>query len=845
MKNIDKKHTNQRILPVIASLIGVLLLSLCSLAVKTQIVTAQNKSAPPGTRPNTFPPGNPKIGQPLAITPVITQTGNITLAIDGLGTLNSTGTVDIQKPAGATVRAAYLAAASTGFSMRTLVNGDVKINGSDVIFTSTVPSTISSSNSFGNVTAIVKPIIDAAPAGIVSLTITEVSTLGIDGEILAVVFDDPNQTTVNTVFILFGAQNIAGDTFNITTSAPIDPSKPIDLSLGISYSFQHPSLAISQDSIVNVNGTRLTSSAGGHDDTDVVVVDNGSLLTVGGIGDTNANPPPFVTNGGNHRTDDELYDLRPFLTAGTTNISVFTQNPSNDDNIFFAAFFLKDATGTIGGDCTLTCPTNIVVSSAGELCSAVVTYPPPTTTGTCGAVTCSPTSGSVFPRGTTTVSCSAPGPPQQTCTFTVTVNDTQSPTITCPANQTAANTTNQCGAVVSFPAPTVSDNCSGVGTPVCSPASGSFFPKGTTTVTCNVADSSGLTATCTFTVTINDTQQPTITCPPNQTATSSGGNVNVTYPAPTVSDNCPGVGAPSCAPASGSSFPVGTTTVTCTVIDASANLNSCQFTVTVGGAACSLICPANITRSNDPNQCGAVTTYAAPTPVNNCGTISCTPASGSFFPVGTTTVTCTASAGATCTFTVTVNNTQALSITCPPSIVRIGAPICGNQNGSVVTYPAPIVSGNCSAGATVVCSPASGTIFPTGTTTVTCTVTGPSNVTATCSFTVKLFNACVQDRANPNAVLAWNTNTGEYIFCCNGSIFTGVGQVQVVGCIYTIDHTPVGRRVHGQVDFTTFRGEGFLQTPSGTARCSISDDDVRNNDCSCTGGIPPSESRSK
>ncbi|MEK6304145.1 MAG: HYR domain-containing protein, partial [Acidobacteriota bacterium] len=59
-------------------------------------------------------------------------------------------------------------------------------------------------------------------------------------------------------------------------------------------------------------------------------------------------------------------------------------------------------------------------------------------------------------------------------------------------------------------------------------------------------------------------------------------------------------------------------------------------------AACtSITCPANVTQPNDPNQCGAVVTYPAPTSSGTCGTINCSPASGSFFPVGTTTVTCT------------------------------------------------------------------------------------------------------------------------------------------------------------------------------------------------------------
>src|SRR6185503_21339493 len=59
------------------------------------------------------------------------------------------------------------------------------------------------------------------------------------------------------------------------------------------------------------------------------------------------------------------------------------------------------------------------------------------------------------------------------------------------------------------------------------------------------------------------------------------------------------------------------------------------------GVPCTLTCPANITQGNDQNQCGAVVTYQPPTAEGDCGTVTCAPASGSFFPVGTTTVTCT------------------------------------------------------------------------------------------------------------------------------------------------------------------------------------------------------------
>src|SRR5262249_47476698 len=90
--------------------------------------------------------------------------------------------------------------------------------------------------------------------------------------------------------------------------------------------------------------------------------------------------------------------------------------------------------------------------------------------------------------------------------------------------------------------------------------------------------------------------------------------------------------------------------------------------VIYNGNDCVLTCPANIIVNSDPNKCGAVVTSPAPTFTGTCGTITCTPASGSFFAVGTTTVTCTPATGATCSFTVTVKDVQPPSISCPASI---------------------------------------------------------------------------------------------------------------------------------------------------------------------------------
>lgn len=163
--------------------------------------------------------------------------------------------------------------------------------------------------------------------------------------------------------------------------------------------------------------------------------------------------------------------------------------------------------------CGLTPPSNIVVSNAANQCGATVTFAAPSTTGVCNPVTCTPPSGSFFPVGTTTVTCTSSNNSNGTVmtSFTVTVNDTQPPSITCPANIFVGTTgTSQ---VVNYPAPTVSDNCPGLQAVVCTPASGTAFPLGVTTVTCTVKDAVNNTASCSFQVTVNKLTVGAITDP--------------------------------------------------------------------------------------------------------------------------------------------------------------------------------------------------------------------------------------------------------------------------------------------------------------------------------------------
>ena len=119
--------------------------------------------------------------------------------------------------------------------------------------------------------------------------------------------------------------------------------------------------------------------------------------------------------------------------------------------------------------------------------------------------------------------------------------------------------------------------------------SGSGFPVGTTVQTYSVADSFSNTATCSFSVTVIDAQTPTVTCPGNVTQCIS---VPVSSIAPVSSfDNCSsptityslsgvttGTGTTN---ASGASFNVGVTNVTYIATDASGNVGTCTFSVTI------------------------------------------------------------------------------------------------------------------------------------------------------------------------------------------------------------------------------------------------------------------------
>jgi len=174
------------------------------------------------------------------------------------------------------------------------------------------------------------------------------------------------------------------------------------------------------------------------------------------------------------------------------------------------------------------------------------------------------------------------------CLQTITVVDDTPPTITgCPAGLTVSNDPGLCSAVVCWTAPTASDNCGTVNL-VSTHDPGDTFPVGTTTVTYTATDACGNATDCVFDVTVNDDENPTITCPADITINADAGDCTayVTVPAPVTGDNC-GVASVlndynGTADAS-DTYPSGTTIVNWTVTDIYGNPNTCSHTVTVTG----------------------------------------------------------------------------------------------------------------------------------------------------------------------------------------------------------------------------------------------------------------------
>jgi uncharacterized repeat protein (TIGR01451 family) len=515
--------------------------------------------------------------------------------------------------------------------------------------------------------------------------------------------------------------------------------------------------------------------------------------------------------------------MAPGEYQATATVTSSMQDPNNDNNNSFALFTVTASGG--GTSCQLICPDNINANAdttEGGQRGTHVTFDDAVTAGDCGVVTATPGSGSFFPVGTTVVHESSETG-NGACSFTVTVNDTGSnpPTISCPADKTA-NADGDCQASVIIGTPTTTgSNVTVVGVrsdgkPMyncdCFPNSPNQtddscnifggcsrknpdapFSSGVTTITWQAIshDMAGPyttpadeeshrtgTASCTQTITVNDTTPPVITA--TDSTVSADANCMAAIPdySNAVTDNC------SCAandnsqdcvgqhritttqsPAAGTMVGLGPHTVHITANDGSSNPNpgpdgifgtsddgtgnitTKDVTFTVNDTTPPVItCPASQTVSTDPGTCSAVVNPGTATATDNCssptitGTRSDGQALNAPYPKGTTTITWTATDAAgnssSCTQTITVQDHENPTIVCPAAIVQ------GNDPGTcsaTVNPGQPTTHDNCDT-PTVTGTRSDGQAlnapYPKGTTTITWTATDSSGNHSSCTQTV-------------------------------------------------------------------------------------------------------------
>ncbi len=168
---------------------------------------------------------------------------------------------------------------------------------------------------------------------------------------------------------------------------------------------------------------------------------------------------------------------------------------------------------------------------------------------------------------------------QATCFTNILPIDTVAPTITCPSPAPVDNGTTCDYVLPNFgTGALVLDNCSGY-TIDQIPAPATVVSTDTNTITLTVTDAGGNTAQCTFDLIVYENQAPTITCPSDTVSCDPV----VSYSSPTFGDNClvsmsqtDGTGL-----SSGTTFPVGVTTLEYTAVDSSGNMQTCTFNIEI------------------------------------------------------------------------------------------------------------------------------------------------------------------------------------------------------------------------------------------------------------------------
>lgn len=354
--------------------------------------------------------------------------------------------------------------------------------------------------------------------------------------------------------------------------------------------------------------------------------------------------------------------------------------------------------------------------------------------------------------GSRTASCSYTdkGGITKSASATYSIVDTTKPALIVPGDQTI-EATGPSGAEATWDAPTATDAV-GIGTgPSCDVASPHTFDLGPHTVNCTVTDVAGNTKTGSFTITVDDTTKPTLSVSSNVIKEATGPDgADVTYDDATATDLHDGILSPTCDPASGSTFPLGSNDVSCSVTDHSNNTATGGFTVTVQDTTPpTLTLPDDITaEASSPDGADVEFATSAADLVDGSPAVTCDHKTGDSFGFGTTTVSCSSTDAhgntASGTFDVTVQDTTPPTIADHDTVTREAT----GPDGAVVDYTKPSASDVASSHVQVDCIPAPGSTFAITSTQVNCTATDAHHNTSSSHFDV-----IVQDTTPPTVTV--------------------------------------------------------------------------------------------
>jgi len=297
------------------------------------------------------------------------------------------------------------------------------------------------------------------------------------------------------------------------------------------------------------------------------------------------------------------------------------------------------------------------------------------------------------------------------------VRDTTAPVISCPANMTVGTNTIQCGATITLPAPTVTDDCSAFTTT----ASWTFgtgygpftnVPLGAHIVTYTSTDDCGNSSTCSMQITVEDDVPPVNICKSLLNINiSSGGTAAV--PAGVFDDgsfdNC-GIGyfeakrdadpygsfvVFSCADIGASAV-----AVSFRVFDQVGNYNDCVVSVSVNDNIYPQItCPANVYLECDQNYLDTLLT-GVPVVTDNCGIANLTYSDNENIDptchignvIRTWTVTDLSGNSQSCTQTIFVEDNTSVTVVFPADYATN---VCGGYVTPAVAGEPQIVNDNC------------------------------------------------------------------------------------------------------------------------------------------------------